>query len=225
MKKHNSAYINKIAYKFKRHANPENAVPMKQYMKNRFEFFGIKSPERKIIFKKFFTENGLPEFTELEEIVCKLFQKREREFQYFAIELCGKFKKHWQEETLSLFEEMATTKSWWDSVDYIRGVCLKDYFLRFPDTSYKITQRWIDSQNIWLGRLSIIFQLGYKDKTDIELLKRNILQLKNSDEFFVQKAIGWALRDYARCDAEFVKKFVAENDLKPLSRREALKNL
>ena len=225
MKKQNSAYIEKIVAKFKKHANPENAAPMKRYMKGKFEFFGIKSPERKIILKKFFTENDLPKFSELDEIVGELFEKPEREFQYFAIELCGKFKKQWTEETLTLFEKMAITKSWWDSVDYIKSVCFKPYFLKFPDKRYKITQRWIDSENIWLQRLSVIFQLGYKDKTDVKLLERNILQLKDSNEFFVQKAIGWALRDYARTDAEFVKKFVTENDLKPLSRREALKNL
>lgn len=225
MNKNNSVYIKKITDKFKQNANAENAIPMKTYMKNRFEYFGIKSPKRKIILKEFFAENGLPEFEDLVPIVDKCFSLPEREFQYFAIELCGKFKKQWQEETLSIFEQMSVTKSWWDSVDYIKSVCLKDYFLRFPEKRNEITQRWIDSENIWLQRLSVIFQLGYKNKTDVELLKRNILHLKDSREFFVQKAIGWALRDYARTDTEFVKRFVAENDLKPLSKREALKNL
>lgn len=225
MTKIQSEYVRKIAKKFRKNSNSENAEPMKKYMKNRFEFFGIKSPERKIILREFFAENGLPSFKELRKIVSECFDLPEREFQYFAIELCGKFKKHWKEETLTLFEKMATTKSWWDSVDYIKSVCLKDYFLRFPDKRYETTQRWIDSENIWLQRLSVIFQLGYKDKTDTRLLRRNILQLNDSNEFFVQKAIGWALRDYARTDAEFVKNFVAENDLKPLSKREALKNL
>ncbi len=225
MKKSNSAYIKNITKKFKQNANPENAVPMKKYMKNRFEFFGIKSPERKIIIKEFFAEKGLPEFIDLNEIIDELFQLPEREFQYFAIELCGKFKKSWTEESLSLFEKMAITKAWWDSVDYIKSVCFKPYFLKFPDRRYEITQRWIDSGNMWLQRLSLIYQLGYKDKTDVELLKRNILQLNKSDEFFVQKGIGWALRDYARFDPDFVKDFVAKTDLKPLSKREALKNL
>lgn len=225
MTKKHSEYVQKIAEKFKQNANAENAKPMKAYMKNRFEYFGIKSPERKIILKEFFVKNSLPEFEDLEPIVVKCFSLPEREFQYFAIELCGKFKKEWREETLSLFEKMATTKSWWDSVDYIKSVCLKDYFLRFPEKLYEITQRWIDSENIWLQRLSVIFQLGYKDKTDVELLMRNILQLNDSKEFFVQKAIGWALRDYARTDAEFVKNFVAKHELKPLSKREALKNI
>lgn len=225
MKRYTKKYVQQISDKFKQNAKLENAVPMKKYMKGHFEYFGIKSPERRIISKEFFAKNSLPEFTDLNEIVDKLFQMPEREFQYFAIELCGKFKKLWTEETLSLFEKMSVTKSWWDTVDSIKSVCFKPYFLKFPDKRYEITQGWINSENIWLQRLSVIYQLGYKDKTDVELLKRNILQLNESSEFFVQKAIGWALRDYARFDAEFTKQFVAENDLKPLSRREALKNL
>jgi 3-methyladenine DNA glycosylase AlkD len=225
MTKYNSEYIEKIAAKFGENANPENARPMKKYMKGQFEYFGIKSPERKLILKKFFAKNDLPEFADLESIVTRLFQMPEREFQYFAIELCGKYKKLWIPKTLSIFEKMAVTKSWWDSVDYIKSVCFKPYFLMFPEDRYAITQRWIDSGNIWLQRLSIIYQLGYKEKTDLKLLQRNILRLNQSKEFFVQKAIGWSLRDYARTDADFVKKFVAENELKPLSKREALKNL
>ena len=116
-------------------------------------------------------------------------------------------------------------KSWWDSVDTINSVCFKPYFQKFPENRYEITQKWIDSENIWLQRLSVICQLGLKDKTDVELLFGNILQLTESKEFFVQKAIGWALRDLARNQPELVKKFVAENDLKPLSKREALKHL
>lgn len=225
MNKSNSAYIQEISDKLRRNANPENAVKMKQYMRNKFEYFGIKSPERKAILKEFFSENNLPEFTDLSEIVNKAFQIPEREIHYFAIELCGKYKKDWTPGTLSVFEKMSVTKSWWDTVDSIKSVCLKPYFLKFPDKRYEITQRWIDSENIWLQRLSVIYQLGFKDKTDTRLLKRNILQLNESEEFFVQKAIGWALRDYGRFDAEFTKQFVAENALKALSKREALKNL
>ncbi len=217
-------YIKFLEEKLRSHAEPQNAFAMKAYMKNHFEFFGIKSPKRNDLFKQFFAENGLPQFTELEEIILELFSQPQREFHYFAIELIGKFKKHWTRETLALFEKMIVTKSWWDSVDCIKSVCLKPYFLRFDDETWQITQGWIDSENIWLQRLSVIFQLGFKDKTDLELLFRNILQLADSKEFFVQKAIGWALRDYARTKPDLIKIFVTENNLKPLSVREALKH-
>jgi 3-methyladenine DNA glycosylase AlkD len=216
-------YIEPLAKLLKQHENAESAVAMKSYMKNRFEFFGIKSQHRNELFKQFFTTEGLPKFADLEEIILELFNQPQRELHYFAIELAGKFKKCWTRETLGLFEKMITMQSWWDSADYIKSVCLKPYFLRFTEETYEITQRWIDSENIWLQRLSVIFQLGFKDKTDVDLLFHNILQLTDSKEFFVQKAIGWALRDYARIEPDLVKKFVAENNLKPLSVREALK--
>lgn len=207
------------------HADAKKAAPMKSYMKNRYEFLGIKTPERKALLKELYAENDLPEFRETRKIVNELFRLPEREFHYSAIEFCGKFKRKWTPKSISLFEKMILTKSWWDTVDSVKSVCLRDYFLKFPDDRYEITQRWIDSGNIWLQRLSVIFQLGYKEKTDVRLLKRNILQLNESEEFFVQKAIGWALRDYARADKDFVIKFVSKNKLKPLSNREALKNV
>lgn len=225
MKPEITDYIQKLANLLATSAQPENAGPMKAYMKNRFEFFGIKSPERRALFREFVAEEGLPEFADLENIVARLFEKPEREFHYFAIELAGKMRKSWTRDTLSVFVKMVTLKSWWDSVDSIKSVCFRDYFLLFPEHRHEITNEWIDSGNIWLQRLSVIFQLGYREKTDAVLLRRNILLLRDSDEFFVQKAIGWALRDFARTDEGFVKKLLTEHDLKPLSRREALKHI
>ncbi len=218
-------FTNLFVKKLKPNANPENAVAMKSYMKDRFEFLGIKTPERRRFLKEVYAEEDLPPFEDLETIVFELFDQPEREFQYTGIELCGRYKKHWTEKSLPIFEKMILTKSWWDTVDSIKSVCLRDYFLWFPENRYEITQQWIESGNMWLQRMSVIFQLSYKEKTDVELLKRNILQLNESEEFFVQKAIGWALRDYGRADKDFVRKFVTKNKLKPLSKREALKNI
>ncbi len=174
---------------------------------------------------EFIETNGLPDFEQLEELIFALFEQPERELHHFAIEVCGKLKKDWTKETINLFEKMAMTKSWWDSVDGINIFCIRPYFTKFPDEIYEVTQSWIESGNIWLQRLSVICQLRKKEDTDKKLLTRNVLQLNDSEEFFVQKAIGWALRDLAHDDPEWVKDFVAKNDLKPLSKREALKNL
>lgn len=220
-----NSYLIPLAEKLAAAGNPEDAEWSKRYMKNQFEFFGIKTPQRNAIFKEFWAEHGLPDFADLEPLVNNLFALPEREFHYFAIELATKFKKQWTERTLALFEKMVQKNSWWDSVDYINSVCLRPYFKRFPENTTEITQRWIDSGNMWLQRLSVIFQLGRRSDTDIALLFRNINQLSHSKEFFIQKGIGWALRELAKAAPETVREFVAENELKPLSRREALKHI
>ncbi len=216
-------YIEVLAKSFKLNADSDDAGQIAAYMKNRLKFFGIKAQARRELSNDFVEKIGLPEFRDLETLVLKLFDLREREFHHFAIEVCGKYKSKWQAKTISLFEKMAVTNSWWDSVDSINIFCIRPYFAMFPEYNYSITQSWIDSKNIWLQRLSIICQLRLTDKTDKMLLSRNIRQLAGSDEFFVQKAIGWALRDYWRTEPEWVKAFVKKSDLKPLSKREALK--
>ena len=218
-------YVARLRNLLEAHADEAYAVEMKAYLRNQFEFFGMRSPERKVIFNDFIGRHGIPGIDGLRDVADILFEEEEREFQYFGIEAAGLLKKSWTPESIDLFESMAVRKSWWDSVDYIKSACLRDYFLRFTELRGEITERWIDSGNIWLQRLSVIFQLGYRDRTDRDLLERNITRLADSSEFFVQKAIGWALRDYARTDPEFVLRFVDRNKLKPLSRREALKRL
>ena len=218
-------YTDTISSKFADHADPKNAVKMSSYMKDRFPFFGIKTPLRRTIGKELIDRHGLPEIADLERTVFDLFSKDERELHHFGIELCAEYKKKWTRETIHLFEKMAQTKSWWDTVDSINIFCIKPFFAIFPNERAKCTQSWIDSGNIWLQRLSIICQLRLKEDTDTELLSRNILQLNQSDEFFIQKAIGWALRDFGHSNPEWVREFVRKTELKPLSKREALKHL
>lgn len=225
MSRRTSDYIEDLKNKLEPHADPEYAVKMKAYLRNHFQFLGIRSQERNTLFKEFFAERGLPEYSEVPRIIDCSFSREEREYHYFAIELTRSFRKKWDAGSVELFESMAVRQSWWDTVDYINSACLRPYFRTFPEGRYEITDRWVRSGNIWLQRLSVIFQLGYKENTDIRLLERNIRKLEGSDEFFVQKAIGWALRSYARTDPGFVREFVARNNLKPLSRREALKHL
>jgi len=218
-------YFKPLTPKLAAAANANDAILAKMYMKDRFEFFGTRAPARNALFKEFWAEHGLPGFEDLDLLVTELFAMPEREYHYFAIEIVAKFKKQYTPETLALIEKIAVTNSWWDSVDYINSVCLRPYFKKYPENRVEITQRWIDSGNMWLQRLSVICQLDLRDKTDIALLFRNILQLNTSKEFFIQKAIGWALRELGKTYPETVVEFVGENDLKPLSRREALKHL
>ncbi len=118
---------------------------------------------------------------------------------------------------------MIVNKSWWDSVD-TTAKWVGVFFKKHPDLTKVTTERWITSDNIWLQRMSIIFQLAYKKDTDVNLLFDYVLRKADSEEFFIQKAIGWALRQYAKIDAQRVKTFVNSHEFAPLSRREALKH-
>ncbi len=216
-------YIKPLVKEFKNNANPTNAEPMAKYMKNLFPYLGIKTPERREITKKFFKEKGLPEISDLEEIIRDLWELPEREFQYFAIGLMVKLKEKVDKDIIKLYEYLTATKSWWDSVDGIATWLVGSLFRRFPEMIKPYTEKWMKSNNMWLQRTAILFQLGYKDKTDVKLLFKNIKKCMDSKEFFIRKAIGWALREYSKTDAKAVINFVENNELAPLSKREALK--
>jgi 3-methyladenine DNA glycosylase AlkD len=201
------------------------AVGAKAYMKNQFEFFGIQTPERRSICKKLMKEVNVISYEELGDVVKELWQLPQRELQYFAIELMAFHKKVWEEEIIKLFEYCILNKSWWDTVDFIATECVSPYFRIFPLHLKGKTNEWNKSEHLWLQRSSLLAQKGYKRDTNTVILSAYILHLANSKEFFIQKAIGWMLREYARVNPEWVKEFVGNNKLAPLSKREALKHL
>jgi len=216
-------YVEQFSNVYLQNANKEVAYWMTKYMKNRFTAYGIKRPLRDIINKEFLKEFGFPPFEAINEVVRLLWQKDERELQYFAMELLFKFRKNITPEIINLYEEIITTKSWWDTVDYIAVKLIGNYFKVFPEQITAVTQKWMSSGNIWLQRSCILFQLKYKNATDTDLLFSFITPCTASKEFFIQKAIGWALREYAKTNPQAVLTFAAQTPLKPLSRREALR--
>lgn len=215
-------YLKKLYSAFDSKRDVLNASPMKAYMKNHFEFFGVKATERRMIVKNFIIENGLPE-NKL-EFITKCWSYPEREMQIAGMEILFKMKKKIKKTDVDLLEFMIVNKSWWDSVDFIAANIVGHYFFTFPEEIKNITGKWSVSENIWLNRTCILFQLKYKEYTDFKLLQSFIHRHKYSKEFFLQKAIGWALRQYAKTSPKEVRAFVAETELKPLSRREALKH-
>ena len=216
-------YITPLVKLFRESTNPENAEPMKKYMKNKFEYLGIKKPLRAELEKNFYKECGKPELSEIKDIVRDLWELPEREFQYCAIGILRKFSKQFDESFVDLFEYLIITKSWWDTVDGIASWLVGDLFLKFPELIEQSAGKWMPSGNMWLQRTMLLFQLSYKEKTDEMLMGMCIMSLADSDEFFIQKAIGWILREYSKTDAQAVKNFVENNKLKPLSKREAYK--
>lgn len=198
---------------------------MAAYMKNQFAFLGIQSPARKQLMKEYFAEHHLPAASDIQEEVWKLYELPEREFQYAAIQLLEKTAKYLSIESLPFLRRLIEEKAWWDSVDSIApsiiGGIVKGDRLR----GKQIMLEWAASDNMWTNRASILHQLKYKNETDTALLAHIISYHADSPQFFHQKAIGWALREYAKTDPEWVKEFVAATPLKPLSKREALKNI
>jgi 3-methyladenine DNA glycosylase AlkD len=202
------------------HADPVRAAPMKAYMRDQFEYLGIKTPERVALTRQFIEERGLPKLVDLNIVVHDLWALPEREYQYVGLGLIGNFLKQLPPEFIDTFEYLIITKSWWDTVD---GIPVGAHFKRYPKVRDVYLAKWRTSDNIWLRRITILFQLGYKKDTDFDLLRDIIRENLGSKEFFINKAIGWALRQYTRIDPDGVREFVAETPLHPLSAREALK--
>lgn len=220
-----NSYLLPLQEQFLAHADSANALAMSKYMKNKFIFFGIKSPLRKDLLKEFLKIYGLPPVADMPEIVRFLWQQPQREYQYLAIDLLEKYAKKQEKDWLLLFEELISTQSWWDTVDLLASHCVGDYFKKYPDQKLATIEKWLLSENMWLQRTCLLFQLNYKKQTDEQLLFDCILRVAESKEFFIQKAIGWALRQYARINPQAVLSFTESVQLKPLSLREALKHL
>ncbi|SDX10154.1 3-methyladenine DNA glycosylase AlkD [Marininema mesophilum] len=218
-------YTQQLVSFFHEHGNTEVSLPMKKYMKDHFEFLGIRSPERKKLLQEFLRVHGKPTFHEYEKICLELWAQPEREFQYNALELLRKYRRKFEPSTVSLLETLIITKSWWDTVDHIASDLVGFLFQKHPDLIPMYTEKWLGSQNIWLQRTVILFQLKYKEKTDLRLLYQAILACKDSKEFFIQKAIGWALREYSKINSKAIVEFVESHTLAPLSKREALKRI
>lgn len=217
------AYIKPLEIAYQNNANEADATQMKKYMKDKFDFFGIKSPLRKEIYKEHKVKYGLIPNEQLEEIVKWCWQQPQREYQYFAMEFLGKVSKKTEESIIDLYVYMIINKSWWDTVDYLAASLVGSYLKKFPERIVSLTNQWMESENMWMQRTCLLFQLKYKSATDTELLDKFIMPLAGSKEFFIRKAIGWILREYSKTNSDFVIDYVESHTLSGLSHREALK--
>jgi 3-methyladenine DNA glycosylase AlkD len=215
-------YARNIETLLSQHADAKAAPAMKRYMRDQFEYLGIKSPQMSELLKGFYAKHGLPNLEDLDGIARELWALPEREYQYTATGLIRRMEKQIPEEFIDTLEYLLITKSWWDTVDSIAGGTLGVHFKRFPRTLKNTIARWRRADNFWLRRATLLFQLGYKGDTDFDLLKALIFENLGSKEFFINKAIGWSLRQYSRVDEQAVRDFVASTPLNKLSEREAL---
>ena len=213
-----------IKIDFERNKDAQNAIKMEAYMKNRFSFLGIKSPLRNEISKPFL-KHKFDDQAQLKLVVEELWLADYREYQYLAMEMLHRNRKLLTLDSLPFLTRLVTTKSWWDTVDNLAAKVLGLLLLRFPDELESNIQPWIESDNLWLNRTAIIFQLKYKDKIRLDLLTEAIEAHMDSKEFFHAKAIGWALRQHSKIDKVWVGRFINTHTLRPLSVREGSKYL
>jgi 3-methyladenine DNA glycosylase AlkD len=218
-----TAFIDTLKIAFEQHINTNIALEQKAYMRNQFEFYGLKAAERREIQKPFFNKQFLPDKSELNIIVKILWEKPQRDYQYFSQELTFKYVKQLEQKDIKLFEYMVTHKSWWDTIDFIAAKLMAAYFKTFPEQKVKYVQKWLKSNNMWLQRSALLFQLKYKKELDTELLSFSINALLGSKEFFINKAIGWILREYSKTNPKWVLEFVNKTALNSLSKKEALR--
>ena len=211
-------------------ADPSKAPMMQAYMKSEMPYLGISAAPFRKATKAVLAAHPLDSFEEWTDTVLALWRSaRYREERYAAIELAG-FKTYQPFRTLDalpMFEEMIATGAWWDYVDSIASHRLGELLRAHPKELPAILRKWAVSDDIWIRRSAILAQLGFKADTDLKLLYDCIQPSLGRPEFFLRKAIGWALRQHAWTDSKEVLRYVKANEkrLSPLSKREALKNI
>ena len=229
-----------IIEEFRQHKNEENAEKQAAYLRHQFEFIGLKTPERRLLAKDFLKEKKADRQIDW-ELVFEFWNLPEREFQYLALDYLHQMKKWVIFDDMEKIKKLTVSKSWWDTVDALDelvGHLLltgRKQATENDSTAYEqvktLVKEWAQAENFWIRRIAIDCQLSFKNQTDLELLsyniEKNFLGSSFADEFFITKAIGWALRDLAKTNSAWVIKFIEEheNKMAKLSIREASKHL
>ena len=211
-------------------ADPERAPAMQKYMKSTMPFYGVPTPLQQQVFRSVFAAHLLPDRPAFEATARALWDDAtHREERYAAIALTRQraYRSFQDPNLMPLYEHFVVTGAWWDLVDSVASRSIGPLLRGFPADLKPVMLAWANDDDLWRRRTSIIVQLGSKAETDIDLLSRCIQPSLCSKEFFLRKAIGWALRQYSYTDPAWVRSYVEEHavELSPLSRREALKHL
>ena len=218
--------MEKVAYLkqlFEKERNEDQAMAMARYMKDQFPFYGIKTPERRKCMALFFKETDILKSPLSHDFCLTLWNMPEREWQYAALDYLVRYERKLEVEDLPFLKKLIMFKSWWDTVDMIATKLVGNLVLKNPDLIDTTLNDWVIDNNIWLRRTAILFQLSYKEQTNEDLLYQYIIKNAGHKEFFIQKAIGWALREYSKTNPESVTHFIKTTNLAALSRREGSK--
>ena len=215
--------VEELLENLKAAATPDDVPAMKAYMKNKFEFLGVKTPARRKLAKTFFKQqtDSVIDWNFINEA----WNNPYREFQYAALDYLEIRKKLLTPSDLPRLKKLAQTKSWWDTIDFLDRL-VGSIIARFPETK-EIILSWSCDQDFWLRRLAIDHQLLRKEDTDTELLEKILVNNLGQTEFFINKAIGWALRDYSKTNPDWVRDFIERHqaEMAALSIREGSKYL
>lgn len=200
------------------------AESMSKYMQDKFRFLGVRGATRTEIYKKYFPDARKAKTIDW-DFVENCWNKEEREFQYVVVYYLKAMQKFLKREDISRLKYLIVTKSWWDTVDLLAKV-VGSLVIRIEGYN-QIMLEWSKDSNIWLRRVAILYQLSLKEKVDKQVLERILVNNLGDSEFFINKAIGWALRDYSKFNPEWVREFIEKNKngIANLSIREASKYL
>lgn len=209
---------------FEASASPERALSMSAYMRNKFPFYGIPAPQRRLLFKPLLQAEKRAGVIDA-DFLARCWADEHREFQYLVIEYLVAMRRFLRPEHLTMLEAFARSRQWWDSIDGLHGIF--GYLgLNYPEVA-SLMLKWSEDEDFWIRRIAIDHQIGRKELTDTRLLERILVANFGSREFFINKAIGWSLRNYSRTDADWVRTFIEKHGerMSRLSLREASKYL
>ena len=198
------------------------AESMSKYMQDKFRFLGVRGATRTEIYKKYFPDARKTKTIDW-DFVENCWNKEEREFQYAVVYYLKAMQKFLKREDISRLKYLIVTKSWWDTVDLLAKV-VGSLIIRIKGYD-QIMLEWSKDSNIWLRRVAILYQLSLKDKVDKQVLDKILVNNLGDSEFFINKAVGWVLRDYSKYNPEWVREFIKKNkeNMANLSIREASK--
>lgn len=209
---------------FEKNSNELLAESMEKYMQDKFRFLGIRGGTRTEIYKKYFPDARKTKTIDW-DFVESCWNKEEREFQYAVVYYLKTMQRFLKREDISRLKYLVVTKSWWDTVDLLAKV-VGSLVIRIEGYD-QVMLEWSKDSNIWLRRVAILYQLSFKEKVNETIFETILVNNLGDSEFFINKAIGWALRDYSKYNPEWVREFLEKNknDMVNLSLREASKYL
>ena len=218
---------NYIISQLAENANPNDAVLMQRYLKTSMPFYGVKSPIQNEIVNNVTKAFSITNQDEYNSMITKIWKLSRREEKYISIKLARKLKQYITLDALQIYEKMIREGQWWDFIDPIATGLIGPLLMKNRIEMNIILDKWITDDNLWIRRSAILSHLKHKENSDDKKLFQYCLKCAHEKEFFIQKAIGWALREYSKTEPDLVSKFIEENKdiLSNLSKREGMKHL